>query len=158
MCYDYNRSAQPYFLLQVFKFCRSKCHAAFKKKKNPRKTKWTKVYRKTTGKELTVDPSFEFEKKRNSPIKYNREIWTKIVDAIKKVENIKLKRQNLHIMQRLRNGRDVENERDIKEVHRDISLIKSPAGGLKERKRDIVGDEESEEMEGVIEDGGEVML
>ena len=43
---------------------RSKCHKAFKRKKNPRKAKWTKAFRKAAGKELAVDPSFEFEKKR----------------------------------------------------------------------------------------------
>ena len=43
---------------------RSKCHKAFKRKKNPRKAKWTKAFRKSAGKELAVDPSFEFEKKR----------------------------------------------------------------------------------------------
>ncbi|XP_031776541.1 probable ribosome biogenesis protein RLP24 isoform X2 [Apis florea] len=119
----------------IFKFCRSKCHAAFKKKKNPRKVKWTKAYRKTVGKELAVDPSFEFEKRRNIPIKYNRELWHNAIDAMKKVENIKQRRQNLHIMQRLRKGRELEKERDIKEVQRDLSLIKSPAVGLKERRK-----------------------
>lgn len=122
-------------MLQIFKFCRSKCHAAFKKKKNPRKVKWTKAYRKTVGKELAVDPSFEFEKRRNIPIKYNRELWQNAIDAMKKVENIKQRRQNLHIMQRLRKGQELEKERDIKEVQRDLSLIKSPAVGLKERKK-----------------------
>ncbi|CAL7944813.1 unnamed protein product [Xylocopa violacea] len=120
---------------KIFKFCRSKCHAAFKKKKNPRKVRWTKAYRKTVGKELAVDPSFEFEKRRNIPVKYNRELWNNAVEAMKKVETIKQRRQNLHIMQRLRKGRELEQERDIKEVQRDLSLIRSPAAGLKERKK-----------------------
>ncbi|XP_046737605.1 probable ribosome biogenesis protein RLP24 [Diprion similis] len=140
---------------KIFKFCRSKCHAAFKKKKNPRKVKWTKAYRKTVGKELSVDPAFEFEKRRNVPLKYDRELWTKSVDAMKKIELIRQKRQNAHIMQRLRKGRELEQDRDVKEVQRDLNLIRSPAAGLKERKKleESVGEDEkmedsdSEEME-----------
>jgi large subunit ribosomal protein L24e len=33
---------------------------------------WTKAFRKLRGKELTNDPIFEFEKKRNEPLPYNR--------------------------------------------------------------------------------------
>lgn len=150
-----------FFLLQIFKFCRSKCHAAFKKKKNPRKVKWTKAYRKTVGKELAIDPSFEFEKRRNVPLIYNREKWVKTVDAMKKIESIRQRRTNAHIMQRLRKGRELETERDIKEVQRDMALIKSPAAGLKQRKlleeEEEKQDQSDAEME-VVEDGGEVVL
>lgn len=49
----------------------------FTRKKNPRKLKWTKAFRKAAGKELTLDPAFEFEKQRNVPVQYNRELWQK---------------------------------------------------------------------------------
>lgn len=106
---------------------------AFKKKKNPRKVKWTKAYRKVAGKELAVDPSFEFERRRNIPMKYDREFWQKSLEAIKRIKNINNKRQAAYIMQRLRKGREIEQKRDIREVQRDMSLIRSPAAGLRER-------------------------
>lgn len=83
---------------------------------------------------------------------------------MKKVEKIKQKRQGTYIMQRLHKGRELEQERDAKEVQRDLSLIKSPAAGLKERKQkekedeDMMDSESDKEMEGIIEDGGEVTL
>lgn len=63
-------------------------------------------------------------------------------------------------MQRLRKGRELEDERDVKEVQRDLSLIRSPAAGLKQKQSEEVSEdikESDEEME-VIEDGGEVTL
>ncbi|KAF7994183.1 hypothetical protein HCN44_011452 [Aphidius gifuensis] len=134
---------------KIFKFCRSKCHAAFKKKKNPRKTKWTKAYRKTVGKELAVDPSFEFEKRRNIPLKYNRELWQKTVQAMRKIETIRQKRCNTHIMQRLRKGRVLEQERDVKAVQRDLAIVRSPAAGLKARNKaqEEIENDDDEQME-----------
>lgn len=150
---------------KVFKFCRSKCHAAFKKKKNPRKIRWTKAYRKTVGKELAVDPSFEFEKQRNVPLKYSRQNMHKILDAMKEIVNIKEKREALHIMQRLRAAKEIEHTRDVREVQSNMALIKSPAAGLRQRQveeqaqeqTEAVGEKESEDrME--VEYCGEVTL
>lgn len=51
------------------------------------------------------------------------------MEAIKKVTEIQKKRQSTYVMQRLRKGREVEQHRDIREVQRDMSLIRSPAAG-----------------------------
>lgn len=99
-----------------------------------------------------MDPAFEFEKRRNNPIKYNRELWTKTVEAIKKVKSIKERRQNLHIMHRLRKGRELEEEVDIKTVQRDLSLIRSPAIGLKKRMEQEEAVEEHEQMETISDE------
>jgi len=136
---------------KIFKFCRSKCHKNFKKKKNPRKAKWTKAFRKSAGKELAVDPSFEFEKRRNAPVKYNRELWQQTIDAMKRVEEIKLKRQAHHIHERQHKGRAIEKMKDIKEVQRDLALIKSPAAGMKRANKDMEIEEDDDEEE-IIED------
>lgn len=67
-------------------------------------------------------------------MKYNREHWNKTVEAITRVNQIKDKRTGLYVMQRLRKGRQVEIEMDVKDVQKNISLIRSPAAGLRERK------------------------
>merc|ERR1712079_318186 len=97
-------------------FCRSKCHKNFKKKKNPRKAKWTKAFRKSAGKELAVDPSFEFEKRRNVPVKYDRELWQTTVSAMQRVEEIKNKRQAHHIFQRMKAAKKIQKAKDIREM------------------------------------------
>ena len=114
--------------------------------------KWTKAYRKTVGKELAVDPAFEFEKKRHCPVKYSRQVWLKSVEAMKQVEEIKQKRQAHFIMQRLRKAREIEQQRDVKHVHRDLQLLRADAAGVKQRLEDDIIEEEhiiDDEMEAV---------
>uniref|UniRef100_A0A670KJI7 Probable ribosome biogenesis protein RLP24 n=2 Tax=Podarcis TaxID=42163 RepID=A0A670KJI7_PODMU len=124
---------------KVFRFCKSKCHKNFKKKRNPRKVRWTKAFRKASGKELTVDNSFEFEKRRNEPVKYQRELWNKTVDAMKRVEEIKRRRQAKFIMNRLKKGKELQKAQDIKEVKQNIHLLRAPhAGKSKELEEKMV--------------------
>ncbi|KAI2806218.1 putative ribosome biogenesis protein RLP24 [Blomia tropicalis] len=119
---------------KVFKFCQSKCHKNFKHKCNPRRKRWTKAFRKSNGKELAIDATFEFEKRRNVPVKYSRELWNKSLEAMKRVELIRQKREAHFIQKRQLKGIQFERERDKKEVKRDMSLIRSAAAGLREKK------------------------
>merc|ERR1712189_158658 len=96
------------------------------RQRNPRKVRWTKAFRKSNGKELTIDPSLEFEKKRNTPMVYNREMWSKTVDAVKRIEEIKTKRQNHFIKNRLKVGKKLAKEVDMKEIQKNIKLIQTP--------------------------------
>jgi len=135
---------------KIFRFCRSKCHAAFKKKKNPRKVRWTKAFRKSAGKELAVDPSFEFEKRRNTPVKYDRDMWQKTVEAMKKVEVVRQKRVGRFIIQRLKKAKAIDKEKDVKEVQRNLGLIRSPAAGLRKAQQESMVEvihESDEEMQ-----------
>jgi len=139
---------------KIFRFCRSKCHNAFKKKKNPRKVRWTKAFRKAAGKELAIDPSFEFEKRRNVPVKYDRDLWVKTVDAMKKVEEIKQKRSAKFIHQRMKKAKTIEKEKDVNEVQRNLSLIRSPAAGLAKAQQESIVEEihESDEEMQIAEE------
>jgi len=121
---------------KIFRFCRSKCRKMFNRKKNPRKLKWTKAFRKSAGKELTVDPAFEFEKRRNVPVQYNRELWRETIKTMKKVTDIKKRREACFIDQRLKKGKVLAKEQDMKEVQRDMSLIRSVAAPSKMKAKE----------------------
>ena len=111
---------------KMFRFCRSKCHKNFKAKKNPRKIRWTKAYRKTHGKELVTDPVYEFEKIRNTPIKYNREIWTDTIQAMDKLAKIRKDREDRFFNQRMKKAAKIKKEIIKKDLIRHEQLIADP--------------------------------
>lgn len=117
---------------KVFQFCRSKCHRNFNKKRNPRKMKWTKAFRKNAGKELTVDSTFEFEKRRNRPIKYNRETMEQTLRAMKRVSEIQSKRQEMFFKMRMKAHKVTQRELIKAEIKKGIELI-APAAADKEK-------------------------
>lgn len=78
---------------KIFRFCTSKCRKNFGMKRNPMKLKWTKTFRKANGKELNVDSTMDFEKRRHVPVKYNRELVQNTLKVIKRVSDIKERRQ-----------------------------------------------------------------
>lgn len=86
------------------------------------------------------------------PIKYSRDTWQKAIEAIKKVTEIKERREKHFVMDRLRKGRQVEIQMDVKDVQRNMSLIRSPAAGLRERRAKEEAEEEGLMDEDLDED------
>lgn len=117
----------------IFRFCRSKCHKNFKMKRNPRKVKWTKAYRKQAGKELAEDATFEMERKRNRPEKYDRQLVHKTVKSMQKVEEIRVKRQARFHMERMARAKGARVASEKKELEQDITLIRAPAALARDR-------------------------
>jgi len=91
---------------KVFRFCTSKCHKNFKMKRNPRKVKWTKAFRKAAGKEMTIDSTFEFEKRRNVPVRYDRDLVQVTIKAMKRVAEIKARREHAFWKNRMATARE----------------------------------------------------
>jgi large subunit ribosomal protein L24e len=117
---------------KVFKFCRSKCHRNFTRKRNPRKMKWTKAYRKAAGKEMTVDTTFDFEKRRNRPTKYDRELMGKTLLAMKKVTEVQEKREQRFFDVRHKDKAAKEKAAIRVEVEQSIELL-VPAAANREK-------------------------
>ncbi|CAL4919986.1 unnamed protein product [Urochloa decumbens] len=123
---------------KIFRFCRSKCHKNFKMKRNPRKVKWTKAYRRLHGKDMTQDSTFEFERKRNRPERYDRNVTEQTLKAIPVIVKTRHDRLKKHISDRHKPGKKKELERDNKELEQDINILpkklRSTEGSVEETK------------------------
>ena len=107
----------------MFRFCRSKCHKSFKAKRNPRRVRWTKAYRKSHGKELTVDPVYEFEKSRDTAVRYNRDLWVDTVQAMEKLDKIRTDREARFWDERMANAKHDKAEIIKKDLIKNQTLI-----------------------------------
>ncbi|CAG9460736.1 unnamed protein product [Pedinophyceae sp. YPF-701] len=135
---------------KTFKFCRSKCHKNFKMKRNPRKVKWTKAYRKLAGKELAEDATFELERKRNRPVRYDRDLVGKTIDAMQRVDEIREKRQARYYETRMAKARGIQVKADRKQLEHEIHLVRA-AQPEKEQERLREAVEELQREEGMEE-------
>ena len=117
---------------KTFNFCRSKCHKNFSRKRNPRKMKWTKAYRKAAGKEMTIDTTFDFEKRRNRPTKYDRELMGKTLMAMKKVTEVQAQREKRFFDVRHKDKAAKEKAAIRAEVEQSIELL-VPAAADREK-------------------------
>ncbi|XP_060177534.1 probable ribosome biogenesis protein RLP24 [Lycium barbarum] len=117
---------------KIFRFCRSKCHKNFKMKRNPRKVKWTKAYRRLHGKDMTQDSTFEFERKRNRPERYDRNVTENTLKAIKKIDKIRVDREERHIAKRMKGKKSKEQREAENELKQSIHMVKAPAAFDKE--------------------------
>jgi len=112
---------------KTFRFCRSKCHKHFKMKHNPRRLKWTKSYRRAHGKEMTIDSTFNFEKKRLTPTKYNRNLMVKTIRAMQIVDRIRTVRKERFHKQRLAAQIRKRSTTAQKEIAKGADMLEGPA-------------------------------
>lgn len=107
-----------------FRFCRSKCHKAFKQRRNPRKLRWTKAFRKAAGKELVVDSTLTFAARRNVPVRYNRELVATTLKAMSRIEEIRQKRERAFYKNRMRGNKERQMTADRKLVEQNPELLR----------------------------------
>ena len=123
---------------KCFRFCRSKCIRNFKKKRNPRKVAWTKAYRKTRGKEMAVDATFEFEQRRNRPVKYDRDLTGATVTAMQKVAAIQAAREQRHFAARQVDAAVAKKVQARAEIEQSIELLAPAVANRESVMRNVV--------------------
>ena len=132
-----------------FQFCRSKCRRTFNMKRNPRRLRWTKAYRKTHNKELAIDSTFLFERKRNRVEKYNRQVMEKSLKAIPVIKKIQKKREKDFWKRRMVVGEMEERRMALFELNQGIDLVAPVV--VREKQKVQEKDKEKEKVEIVEE-------
>jgi large subunit ribosomal protein L24e len=92
-------------------------------KRNPRKLKWTKAHRANAGKEMVCDSTLLFGARRNVPQRYNRELVEKTVDAMKRISEIRARRERVFYKKRIAGKRPRELEEARKLVAENQHLL-----------------------------------
>lgn len=117
-------------------------------KRNPRKLKWTKAFRKASGKEMTVDSTLTFAARRNVPVRYNRDLTAKTLTAMQRVEEIRQRRERAHYKQRMAGNKERQKEADRKLVAENEHLLpRERASERRMREEAIAAGEEVEDVE-----------
>ncbi|KAL0484136.1 ribosomal protein L24 [Acrasis kona] len=111
---------------KVFRYCSKKCRKLFVRKVNPRRLRYSKAYRRTHNKELSMDTTFDFEKVRNRPPKYDRELYASTIAAIKRVNSIQYKRQRSFYFNRMRSSMKIRKMAVQREIKTNLSLAINP--------------------------------
>lgn len=142
-----------------FRFCRAKCHKAFKQRRNPRKLRWTKAFRKAAGKELVVDSTLTFALRRNVPVRYNRELVATTLKAMSRIEEIRQKRERAFYKNRMRGNKERQMALDRKLVEENPELLRMREVELRRKAEKKAAKEAAAELdEAESEDEDEDMM
>ena len=87
--------------------------------------RWTKAFRKVHGKEMTVDTTFEMEKRRNRPVKYDRDLVGTTLRAMQRASEVQEKRAELHYVNRMAAHKVKAAVRARVEIKESVDLIES---------------------------------
>ena len=93
------------------------------KKKNPRKFRWTKAFRAAMGKDLVVDNVYDFETRRNRPVKYDRDLMETTLRTMRLIDEIRQKREEAHWERRMQVSAAIETRQKLFDIAQNIELV-----------------------------------
>lgn len=126
-------------------------------KRNPRKLKWTKAFRKAAGKEMVVDSTLAFNQRRHVPVRYNRETVAKTLEAMKRIEEIRKRREKAFYQNRMRGNKERQLELDRKLVEANPELLRRREVELRRAAEKAQTKEEEDEIDEDVEDSDQSM-
>ena len=132
-------------------------------KRQPRKLKWTKTYRALRGKEMIVDQNLllsQFAKKRNVPVKYDRNLVAATMKAMERVEEIRAKRERVFTRRRLSGkvAREKKRREDRRVVAEGEHLIAKELKDMDVQEEEPIQLVEEQKMESRVMGGERLRL
>lgn len=121
-------------------------------KRNPRKLGWTKAFRRAHGKEMTVDSTLQFAQRRNIPVRYNRDLVARTLEAMGRVGEIRARRERQFYRNRMRGNRERDLEADRKLVAENQHLLPPE---YRDQVEEVLKEAEAETEDMELENEGE---
>lgn len=87
---------------------------------------------------MAVDSTFEFEKRRNRPVKYNREIMGQTLQAMQRVGEIQVKRAERHFGERMKEAAAEKKKYARVEIEKSIDLLAPAVAAREQVMRNVV--------------------
>jgi large subunit ribosomal protein L24e len=87
---------------------------------------------------MTVDSTFDFEKRRNRPVKYDRDLMGKTILAMKRVESVKAQREGRFFDNRMQDAKAEKKAQARVEIEKSIDLLAPAVAKREEVMRNVV--------------------
>lgn len=87
---------------------------------------------------MAVDTTFEFEKRRNRPVKYDRNLMGKTIVAMQKVSAIRVKREERFFANRMKDAKRYQKAYARAEIKKGIEILAPAVSKREEIIRNIL--------------------
>ena len=87
---------------------------------------------------MAVDSTFDFEKRRNRPVKYDRDLMGKTILAMKRVESVKQAREERFFANRMKDAKVEKKMQARVEIEKSIELLAPAVAKREEVMRNVV--------------------
>jgi large subunit ribosomal protein L24e len=87
---------------------------------------------------MAVDSTFDFEKRRNRPVKYDRDLMGKTILAMKRVETIQSAREERFFGNRMQDAKAEKKRQARVEIEKSIELLAPAVANREEVMRNVV--------------------
>ena len=87
---------------------------------------------------MAVDSTFEFEKRRNRPVKYDRDLMGKTIVAMQKVQSIKETREQRFFSDRMKDAKAEKKQQARVELEKSIELLAPAVAKREEVMRNVI--------------------